>query len=539
MSEKGVGSRLPGRPRVFVREATGLTKELSLVDIFIYNTNNQNIGLGVLFILLFVPAFYPGASMLGGALVAGILALAHATTYALFAAAMPRSGGDYVYISRTLSPVLGFVSSFNWLVWLSVYIGIPAAYFGQYGLPSLFRMLAANAGEPDLMRFADFWQTPLGIFVAGTVLIVGFGAVFALGTKLYFRIQNITFVIATIAVVIAGLIALITPRETFIVRFDEYVQAVGGVANAFRVAQEASGYQQPQPFDAYQTFLSLSLPLYIVLYSITSSIIGGEVKNARRAQLFGMPGSVIYCTLWILVLVAAFQKMVGYEGLAAIGAADPAALGLAFTPTFVELAGAVVYRSLPLVLFLGIGFLLWTYVWLPINYLASTRILLAWSFDRLMPERLAYVSPRTHTPLVAILVVGILGEICLALYAWKIVLASIVGIFGWIISFLLTAVAAIVFPYRRRADFEASPVRWRLAGIPLMSLVGALAVVSLVICEVVFWLDPFVGLAYFPNVQVLTVGVFVVGALLYWGARMIQARRGIRIEYAFREIPPE
>jgi amino acid transporter len=146
-----------GRPRTFVREATGLTKELSLLDIFVYNTNNQNIGLGVLFILLFVPAFYPGASMLGGVLVAGLLALAHATTYAFFAAALPRSGGDYVYISRTLSPLLGFISSFNWLVWLSVYIGIPAAYFGQYGLSSLFRLLAAHYRNPDLMRFADFW----------------------------------------------------------------------------------------------------------------------------------------------------------------------------------------------------------------------------------------------------------------------------------------------------------------------------------------------------------------------------------------------
>ncbi|MCX7624002.1 MAG: hypothetical protein N2Z82_09690, partial [Thermomicrobium sp.] len=248
---------------------------------------------------------------------------------------------------------------------------------------------------------------------------------------------------------------------------------------------------------------------------------------------------VLYCTAWIVVLVAAFQKMVGYEGLAALGAVDPAALGLGFSPTFVELAGAVVHRNLPLVLVLGIGFLLWTYVWLPINYLASTRILLAWSFDRLMPERLAYVSPRTHTPLVAILVVGILGEICLALYAWHIVLASIVGIFGWIVSFILTAVAAIVFPYRRRADFEASPVRWRIAGIPLMTITGALAVVSLLVCEAVFWLDPFVGLVYFPNVQVLTVAVFVVGALLYWTVKAIQARRGIRIEYAFREIPPE
>ncbi len=55
----GAGGRGSARvPRTFVREATGLTKELSLLDIFVYNTNNQNIGLGVLFILLFVPAFY-------------------------------------------------------------------------------------------------------------------------------------------------------------------------------------------------------------------------------------------------------------------------------------------------------------------------------------------------------------------------------------------------------------------------------------------------------------------------------------------------
>jgi amino acid transporter len=141
--------------------------------------------------------------------------------------------------------------------------------------------------------------------------------------------------------------------------------------------------------------------------------------------------------------------------------------------------------------------------------------------------------------LVVILVVGILGEICLALYAWHIVLASIVGIFGWIVSFILTAIAAIVFPYRRREDFEASPVRWRVAGLPVMSIVGLLAVISLLICEVVFWLDPFVGLVHFPNVQILTVGVFIAGALVYWIAKTVQARRGIHIEYAFREIPPE
>jgi len=33
--------------------------------------------------------------------------------FAMFAAAMPRSGGDYVYVSRTLHPAFGMMSSFN------------------------------------------------------------------------------------------------------------------------------------------------------------------------------------------------------------------------------------------------------------------------------------------------------------------------------------------------------------------------------------------------------------------------------------------
>jgi len=538
MAGIAAGERMPARPRTFVREATGLTKDISLFDIFVYNTNNQNIGIGVMFIILFVPAFYTGASMLWGALLAGLLALAHATTYAFFAAAMPRSGGDYVYISRTLSPVLGFVSSFNWLVWMTVYVGIPAAYFGQYGLSTLFRMLAAATGNPQLVRLADFWQQPLGIFLAGSALILLFTLVFVLGTKLYFRIQNVTFLIATISLLVAAVIAFATSRTDFVSRFNEYIVAAGGVSNALAVAEAQSGYT-PRGFDGYQTFLSLSLPLYIVLYSITSSIIGGEVKNARKTQIFGMPGSVVYTTVWMALLIAAFQFLAGYDLLGHIGAVDPAALGLDFTPTFIELAGALVYQNVFLVLVLGIGFLLWTYVWLPINFLASTRILLAWSFDRLMPEKLAYVSPRYHTPVVSILVVFVLGEISLALYAWQIVLHSIVGIFGWILSFLLTAVAAIVFPYRRRADFEASSVNWRVRSVPVMSLVGGLSLVSLLVCEAVFWLDPFVGLRYLPNVQVLTVAVFVVGALLYYLAKSVQRARGIRVEYAFREIPPE
>src|SRR3979409_900812 len=117
-----------GGTQVFERTATGLRREASALDVFIYNTNNQNIGIGVTFIVLLVPALYLGGSMIWSTIFAGLLALPMAAVYAYFAAVMPRSGGDYVYIGRTLHPFLGFLASWNLVVWLITYTGISAAY---------------------------------------------------------------------------------------------------------------------------------------------------------------------------------------------------------------------------------------------------------------------------------------------------------------------------------------------------------------------------------------------------------------------------
>jgi amino acid transporter len=128
-------------PQVFARQATGLRREASARDVFIYNTNNQNVGIGVAFMVLLIPPLYAGGSMLAATFFAVLLSLPMAGVYAYYAAAMPRSGGDYVYISRTLHPYLGFLSSWNWMVWLVTYTGIPAAYLAQYGLSGLCREL--------------------------------------------------------------------------------------------------------------------------------------------------------------------------------------------------------------------------------------------------------------------------------------------------------------------------------------------------------------------------------------------------------------
>src|SRR6476659_10938521 len=163
-----------GAPEVFTRKATGLRREASALDIFIYNTNNQNVGIGVTFMVLLIPALYVGGSMVTATILAGLLSLPMAGVYAYFAAAMPRSGGDYIYISRTLHPFLGFLSSWNWVIWLVTYTGIPAAYLALYGLSGLCREAGFALNSPRLISYGDNFTRKWWIFAAGTILLTVF-----------------------------------------------------------------------------------------------------------------------------------------------------------------------------------------------------------------------------------------------------------------------------------------------------------------------------------------------------------------------------
>lgn len=539
-----------GAVRVFTRQATGLTKEIGTLDTFVYNVNNQNIGIGVAFILLFVPGFYAGADMGQSMLIAAALALPMALVYALFSAAIPRSGGDYVYISRSLHPLLGFVASWNWVAWMTVYIGVPAAYFAKYGLSGMFRSLGVALGNADLVRFGNNFVDPYWILAVGTILIAFFAVIFAMGTRIYFRLQNVVFAIGMIGVAAAIGLAFLGNSAEFASNFDKYVVGAGGLVDA------SSKTVEPAAYSLEQTVYSSTWPLFIVLFAITSSFLGGEVRQARVSQMVGMPGGVVFVTVFMLLLVAAVQNLVGLPILGGVSAGyyGPGdTFGLSFAPAYTELVAAAFPGNAIVALLLGFTFVFWTYVWLPINFLASTRALLAWSIDGLMPAKVSEVNEERHTPTVAIIIVAILGWISLFMYTIGIggfKIDTLYGIFGWILSFILCAIAAIVFPYRHPAVFESSPVNWRVGGIPVMSIVGAVATIALLVVEYIWWFDPINGLAGTPAVFeslgiwppimiALTAGVLVTGALWYLGARYVQAQRGVRIERAFAEIPPE
>ena len=113
---------------VFVRKATGLVRGWSTRDAFIYATFSINLITLGLFIFGYAP-FIPDGSLVWAVLLAGFYLVVQGITYASLIAAMPRAGGDYVWISRVLGGGVGFVLAVAgwWFIlwlWVPIYANI-------------------------------------------------------------------------------------------------------------------------------------------------------------------------------------------------------------------------------------------------------------------------------------------------------------------------------------------------------------------------------------------------------------------------------
>src|ERR671927_1117403 len=113
---------------LFVRKATGLVRGWSVRDAFIYAAFSINLITLGLYAFSYQP-FIPKGSLLWAVILSGAYLVFQAITYASLIAAMPRAGGDYIWISRTLGGGIGFVLAACgwWFIlwhWVPIYANV-------------------------------------------------------------------------------------------------------------------------------------------------------------------------------------------------------------------------------------------------------------------------------------------------------------------------------------------------------------------------------------------------------------------------------
>ncbi|RLG47492.1 MAG: APC family permease, partial [Thermoproteota archaeon] len=184
-------------PTLFVRRASGLVRTVGPFTAFMI-VFTHTVGGGIHKLAILAAYSYPDAFVPFSFLVTGIfIMIPTAIVYTILGAMMPRTGGDYIFITRGLSPAVGFLAS--WGFWFTEVLsyGIIAWYSIDF-----FVSAATAAGialnDTGLLQTAQWMASHEGHIVLATIFVIVFGAIALLGMKIYGWIINILGVVAII-----------------------------------------------------------------------------------------------------------------------------------------------------------------------------------------------------------------------------------------------------------------------------------------------------------------------------------------------------
>ncbi|HEX9013204.1 MAG TPA: APC family permease [Anaerolineaceae bacterium] len=524
---------------MFLRKATGLVRDVSVWDAIVLNSSGMNIGVGVALLFLW-GAQLPGASILWATIICTVfVALTTAYNYAVAAGAFPRSGADYVFTSRVLGPVWGFMMSGQQVIWNFFWMAFNAWAMANFALPGTLQLLGTFTHSQALIDLAGQVTNVWIVVAIAVVLQILFAWLHISGIKNYFLYMKITVSICALSVLIAILV-LLFGGTNFQANWDAIVSGSGGLTYQGVIdAAKAAGFNPNAPFNLGATLALMPMVFWIVGFFNGSPQIGGEVKKARSTQFTAMVTAVLVNGGIVAVLALLVSKFIGLQFLNSLGYLffNGGVKGLSVTPDFNFLVN-VTARSIPVAGLLGLAYVLWATNGTPNIIAFITRSMLAYSFDRMAPEAMGEVNEKTHTPIKAILFTVVMGLIAIVvILVWK--SASLLSsMMAQIFGYLVLSVAAIVFPFKLPKLWQSQTSARKVFGLPLVAVTGAVSVLFIGVMGYFFGFYPVFG-ANTPLSLTAVAVTILIPIVYYFLYRAYQKSRGVDVDLAYKEIPPE
>jgi amino acid transporter len=270
----------------------------------------------------------------------------------------------------------------------------------------------------------------------------------------------------------------------------------------------------------------------------------GEIKRVSRSAIQAIMLALAAGALFFILGALIVSRYFGNDFLGSVAFlanAAPDKLGL---PLGAYLSSFIIFMTDNPVLrvLVALGFLA-TILWILLpQMLIITRNMFAWSFDRLIPSWVARVNERTHSPVNATIIAGILIYIMLLVtlltkfWAYLVNLAGVGALVG-----IVVALAAIIFPYRRKDIFDKAPelVRRQIFGIPLLVWSGIFTLLSQALVAFVAFTTPAIGGAVTMVSLLSSLAVFILAFPIYLIPYFINKNRGLDSSLAYKELPPE
>jgi len=320
-----------------------LKRVLGLKDVFAISTGAMiSSGLFVLPGLAFAKS---GPAMILAYVLAAVLIIPSMLAKAELSTAMPRSGGSYLFIDRSMGPVWGTFGGFaNWF---------------SLSLKSAFALVGIGAFA--ILIFPEISPFQIKLIAVGACLVFTVLNLFSVKTAGQVQVTLVFFLIAILIVYIGR----------------------GFIATA------PTAYQPFMPKGLWSLVSTAGL-VFVSFGGLTKiASVAEEVKSPTRNIPLGMMLSFAVVTLLYILAVAVTVGIV--PGSELKGSLIPLSLG---ADRILGPAGRLVLAAAAIMAFITTG---------NAGIMAASRTPLAMSRDQLLPSGLGHVHPRLGTPVVSIL----------------------------------------------------------------------------------------------------------------------------------------
>jgi len=499
---------------LFVRESTGLVKKASLWDATMLNVANMGAGLAIF--IGISPFVIPGAVLWLSSLMTFALTLPLVLLYTYFIVRIPRTGGDYVWITRRLhgglGSIMGIALAFNMPPFFAL-----SAFFSVTAINNVLLVIGYSHGLRGLVNLAntvfstgnvwfDYGLALIAFVVMILINIVRPSAGFKLTTALgIFAILGTLAAMVVVGLSIPNFHGEITP-------FLRYFNLTN---------------QKPYTGPSFNLYTTLYMVPYFASFAYIWLYAGPAVAAEIRSREGLLYNEILGSLLTVILITIPFLLM------------DLAA-GYGFNMTYYP-SGIYNFWTVAIYLahnevlqwFIGLGLIAWEFFVMAFGIVVFARYIFAFSFDRLFPEIFSRLN-RWGSPMYAHL---------LDLAATAFFLAfPIISPYGYEALYSYTPLAIVYLVLVSIAGIKAA----RAEGSNGMLIAAALSFIPLGLLGYEAFTNPYFGVIeslspfqlYYPGLAYV-LGLIGLGAVIYAVAKYINLKRGIDIAMIYREIPPE
>ena len=439
-------------------------------------------------------------------LFAAIPAIFAAYSYAILSSSMPRAGGSYLYASRGLSPYLGFIASFSQWFGLSIVIGVIA-----YIIVPFIRDVFYNLG---LISISDFLEVGYVRLSISLILIWVFVFVNIIGGKLYrntlIPMLFIMFALGSI-VIVSGVLF----------NQNDFIEAV------FEIEKREITSIQYKQFD-WRVFLTASTLLFSSFIGFDAiAQTGNEAKNPTKNIPRAILLAIFIVSIYYILFTISVYNIVPWNFVA-----DESLIKDITAP------GLLSYVLPP---FWGILIILGATIALindlPAMILSVSRLMFAWSKDKIFPKKVSSIHEKYNTPYISIFVVGVVASIGSigSHFAGDFFLGIDIMVTSMMINFLLMCITVITIAKVNPKLYKEITIFKNRTLQKIIGYLGSVLIFIFLVIHTYKDLTSQVDAWYFHSTFIYLIVMTL--ASLYFFIRWMQIKRNNK--HIFKSLPSE